>query len=611
MDPLSSKEPNVAVDRESDTTRRLERGFLEEVNLFEGLSSGSCFLSFSYHNRVLLTPVLHLEDINVSDVTDGLYLPTSRIGASARRAYSLPPITPASPTDPVPSPSRSLPTLRKSYRKTLGLASGFFVRMRTIIVPQLFLPEGTDDEQEASGDESTVVLSIEIENPGDSDAAFSVDAIDVYLKNEASKIRMIGWGEEGFADPSKVFPLLIRPAEQYYLLYAVTFLRSPELELSQNGEREYTKMVSFNIIGRPFTVKGSDFASMSADDELLHITSPFLSRWNCRLDLDPRRRESMPPPETTSDGAPNVIPVPPSPFPAASPRAQQAQDQASALSAVQVNVTTGPKRHTFAGTTSPYLLTPQRPMSLNTSPLGTPGTSRQPSPLSKLGMKPWSVGSPLSTPGHLSPPLPPLPNGFQNESSPPPTVTSTSYPFPVAPPTPAFPSYGNQPLTPRPNSVTPSLGQMGSVGLGIDARRERLTLPGMPLTPIPPMTPRPQFGIDERAMPASFRAAGNLGDGSKDFIISTSLVPPSSQDEDVDIISSRSRQKLIRPLDEFSLEIFVFNQSPYIRTLEATLTDRRRRRDEKRNSYQTSSTVDSWKPAAPAFMALESRVRIG
>ena len=544
-----------------------------------------------------------------------MYLPTTRLGVSARRAYSLPPLSPASPTDPKPNPSRSLPVLRKSFRKTLGLASGFHVRMRTILVPQLYLPHETDEGQETGKDESTVILSIEIENPGDSDAAFSVDTVEVYMKNEATKIRLIGWGEEGFLDPAKVFPLVIRPGEQYYLLYAVVFLRSPEFELSMSGEEEeFKKMVSFNIIGRPCIVSRLDNLSMGTD-EITYLTSPFLSRWNCRLDLDPRRRESVPPPDTTSDGGLHAIPVPPSPFPIASPRSQQAQEQAAAQATVQANTVAGPKRHTFAGmAASPHLLTPQRPMSLSTTPLSTPGTSRIPSPLGKLGMKSWTVGTPVSTPGQLSPPLPPLPNGSINQRnlSPPPTATAANYPFP--PQTPAFPSYGNQPMTPRPNSVTPSFGQMGTVGMGMDARREKLgTFPGLPMTPAPPMTPRPQLGVDERALPATFRTTGNLAHSAKDFVVSVSLVPPKSSTDGPSASTNHPGQRAIHPLDEFFLEIFVFNQSPYVRTLEATLADRRRRREEQKrfSSVVTSPDVDSWKPAPPAFMALESRVRIG
>ncbi|EJD04158.1 uncharacterized protein FOMMEDRAFT_155278 [Fomitiporia mediterranea MF3/22] len=597
VDQTPPKKVDVSQESSSSDDRRVERGYLEEVNLLEGLSTEVMF---------------------GSEEVDDLYLPTSRLGASARRSYSLPPITPASPAKQKQGPSsRSLPVLRKSFRKTLGLASGFHVRMRTILVPQLFLPEGVDDEQETGSDESTVVLSIEIENPVDSGAGFSVDTVEVYLKNEITKVRLIGWGEEGFSDPTKVFPLLIRPAEQYYLLYTVTFLRFPEFELSQMGDQDdFQKVVSFNIIGRPFSVPGANYVSMVKTDKLTYLTSPFLSRWNCKLDLDPRR-QSMPPPESMSDAGQNAVPIPPSPFPIASPRAQQAQEQASAVATARVDTVAGPKRHTFAGPTvspSPQLLTPQRPMSLSTSPSG----SRIPSPLGKLGMKPWTVGStPLSTPGHLSPPLPPLPNGPQTPNknlSPPPTTAGTTYPFPQ---TPAFPSYGNQPMTPRPNSVTPSLGQMGTVGMGVDARRERFALPGMPITPAPPMTPRAHPGADDRALPGSFRGPGNvsLGQGNKDFVVSINLIPPISPEEEASL-KTTTRQRVIHPLEEFSLEIFVFNQSAYVRTLEATLLDRRRRRDEKRDSQfalaaGSTAAMDLWKPAPPAFMALESKVRIG
>ncbi|KAI5122583.1 hypothetical protein M0805_004799 [Coniferiporia weirii] len=536
-----------------------EYGLLEEVNLLDGLSTG---------------PVS----------SDKLYLPTTRLGASARRAYALPPISPGLPRVPAPSPSRTLPILRRSFRKTLGTASGFHVRMRPVMVPQIYLPGGADDEQETSGEESTVVLSVEIENPGDSEAGFSVEVVDVSIRGEDAKIRLIPWGEKGFADLTKVLPILIRPKEQYYLLYAITFLRSPESDLPRTTEQEsqemYDKVVSIHIAGRPFTIPVRDLASVEGPDQLSYHTSPFLSRWNCRLDLDPRRRAPMRPPEISLDAGPTALPIPASPFPAASPRTQQAQNQASALTNVQMNTMVSSKRHTFAGVTSPFVPTSQRPMSLTTSPSGTlsPGVT---SPLGKIGRKSWMTGTPFSIQVPLSPPLPPLPGTSHRQSqNPPPTASTSAFPFPVIPPTPAYPSYGNQPLTPRPGSVVPSFGQVGRVGQGLDARRERLALPGVPTTPAPRLPTMP---------PLSSRDVGYTDPGAKDFVVSQSIYP----------------------LDEFSLEIFVFNQSPYIRTLEATFADNRRRRDEKRGPYFPSTSANKWKPAPPAFMPLESGIRIG
>ncbi|KAG6869442.1 hypothetical protein C0992_003125, partial [Termitomyces sp. T32_za158] len=69
------------------------------------------------------------------------------------------------------------PTLRKSFRKTMQTVSGFRVRMRTVFVPSVLLPDeemnsNLDDGQEererreAGNEERTVVLCVEIENSG-------------------------------------------------------------------------------------------------------------------------------------------------------------------------------------------------------------------------------------------------------------------------------------------------------------------------------------------------------------------------------------------------------------------------------------------------------------
>ncbi|KAH8120123.1 TRAPP trafficking subunit Trs65-domain-containing protein [Phellopilus nigrolimitatus] len=585
IDTLSPKEPASTAETSQDIAKRPRRSFFEEVNILDGLSAG----------------------VAGTEISDKLYLPTTRLGSSARYAYSLPPVSPASLAITTPDPARTLPILRKSFRKTMTTVSGFHVRMRTVIIPQIYFPGNIDDEQETTSEESTVVLCIEIENSGESEAGFSVEEINVSIKGEAAKIRLIGWGEQGVSEPLKVFPLLIRSSEQYNLLYAVTFLRPPDLDLPQRTEEDisndFQKSVSINIIGRPFTVPEEEFYETT--DKLSYPTSSFLSRWNCVLDLRPRQRDSVPSPGFTLHVENNAMPLPASPFPAASPLAQQAQNKASALANAQLNTAVGTKRHTFGGTTSPFQSSVQRPMSLSPGFSSSSSLGRI-SPLSKLGMKPWTVETPLSGSGTLSPPLPPLPNNAQNQS-PPSTATVPAHSFPVVPPTPAFPAYGSQPVTPRPISVSPSFGQMGSVGLGIDARRDRLTLSGMPQTPIP------RLMAGERALALTSWSTGNPGTGARDFVVSVNLVPSGvrQHDDGPQASTSLAHQRSICLLDEFSLEIFVFNQSPYVRTLEATFADRMRRREERRDTYFSSASMNLWKPEPPGFTPLENRVRIG
>ena len=200
---------------------------LEEVNLLEGLLSG---------------PTFGTSDSN-------LYLPSIRLGIESRQnMFLLPPVLANSPTQVSPSPMTAVrkahPTLRKSYRKTLQTASGFRVRMRTVFVPFVILPEtdGTIDDleeekkqlarEEASSAEKTVVLCVEIENFGDmgQNTGFLVEKVVVSIAGEGAKATLIVWGDEGFApDAAKnTFPLRIGRSGQYNLLYAVSFMRSPE-----------------------------------------------------------------------------------------------------------------------------------------------------------------------------------------------------------------------------------------------------------------------------------------------------------------------------------------------------------------------------------------------
>src|SRR5262249_5428916 len=143
---------------------------------------------------------------------------------------------------PVPTPTtaiqtRFVPTLRKSYRKTLGTVSGFRVRMRTVFIPYVLLPgigEDDDERREAGSEERTVVLCVEIENTGESGAGFSIEDVDIDIGGEGATATLIGWGDKGFAagQDAKVFPLLLRTIEQYNLLYAVSFVHPSDADLS-------------------------------------------------------------------------------------------------------------------------------------------------------------------------------------------------------------------------------------------------------------------------------------------------------------------------------------------------------------------------------------------
>ncbi len=202
--------------------------------------------------------------------------------------------------------------------------------MRTVFVPFMSFSGNNEKEEdlpEAGSEERTVVLCVEIENPGDSGAGFAVEQIQVGVSGEGARIRLIGWGE-GFEDPEKVFPLLIRSTEQYNMLYEVALLRPAEESDAHLPARSrisadstglgfgFQRPVSINIIGRPFHTQRDGH---KLQDVPSYMTSSFSSRWNCILDLaSSRQRRPM---EISTNGHPgrSVLPTPPSPFPPFSP----------------------------------------------------------------------------------------------------------------------------------------------------------------------------------------------------------------------------------------------------------------------------------------------------
>ena len=127
-----------------------------------------------------------------------------------------------------------------------------------------------------------------------------------------------------------------------------------------------------------------------------------------------------------------------------------------------------------------------------------------------------------------------------------------------------------------------------------------------------------QAHVNERFRMQPAYAPNAPGCAGKDFAVSIRLIPPEppvtenvekAGEEMLDEPFPR-RRRLIHPLDEFSLEIFVFNQSPYVRTLEATLPDSRTRSSELRAS-SIRGLSSKQKEDAPTFMPLQSKLRIG
>jgi hypothetical protein len=170
-------------------------------------------------------------------------------------------------------PPAALTTLRKSYRRVLSLSSGLRVRMRTLFLPQL-LPVRDPDESPSLGEsggadgERRIVLCVEIENPSEGVQidGFEIEGVTVDVGGKGAKATA-----ELVCQPEQkngVFPLRLRPVEQYNLLYAVNISSSPDA----TGKGDEQRPIAITVIGRPYIGE-------------TYPTSTFHSRWNCTLDL--------------------------------------------------------------------------------------------------------------------------------------------------------------------------------------------------------------------------------------------------------------------------------------------------------------------------------------
>ncbi|KAG1870266.1 TRAPP trafficking subunit Trs65-domain-containing protein [Suillus subalutaceus] len=567
---------------------------LEEVNLLDGLSAGS----------------------NVTPGSEPLWLPSTRLGDVTRRElFSLLPVQPSSAQQLASSPKRPPhATLRKSFRKILQTVSGFRVRMRTVFIPHILLPEmnsGTglndDDsdaqEREAGNNERTVVLCVEVENSGESGSGvgFSVERVDVKIGGEGASAKLIGWGEGAFEAEVEMhtFPLLIGSMEQYNLLYAVSFLKpSADSDFSLVGRRsgaafansDLQRAVAINIYGKPYLSKaGSEHNSEDNDcPTLTYPTHTFSSRWNCILDLSSKPPEEPLDISDPSGGARSVLPEPASPFPG----------QAALASAIpKVQSVTGNKRHTL-----PNNITAIRAINPNANfrPIPYRDQSSASPTLSNKQYTPPSVTvqnflkSPSTTFG--VPPTTPLlgvsiPNGGPYGPSESQTL--------VTPPTPAYPAFplATAPATSR--FQTPLSNHQGASGPSVEIRRER----GLGMTAVIPQTPGPTI------VGGTFDPARDPPvTGGEPIIVSVGLLPPPS--------GSAASRKLY-PCDQFTLDIFVFNQSSWTRRFEISCPDpdrRRRRKIEQEKALRGGkTTIEELKSVMtpPGILPLQNRVRVG
>ncbi|KAI0663675.1 TRAPP trafficking subunit Trs65-domain-containing protein [Cubamyces menziesii] len=646
----SPAKANGAPDQHESDDEEVLPG-LQEVNLLEGLSAGPTF----------------------SDPGTSLNLPSSRLGTNTRmHEFSLGPPPSASTSTPVPyatgvtSPpvSGTLPraaTLRKSFRKTLKTLSGFRVRMRTVFVPYFLLPQETNGEQrEAGNEEHTVVLSVEIENvfaePHVPSALptfhFEVERADVTVGGTGARTALVGWGSR----TGDLFPLRIGPREQVNLLYAVSFLRGPEvdefslarppgLDGKSASNDELQRAVSINISGRPYE---------EASGEVSYPTHTYQSKWNCVLDLSSssvsdkkRQSDSL---QDIDHPTQFVLPTPASPFPTAPAHPTRTLTPMTTRSVIPLTAVAGSKRHTIAVTESPaseYARMPKSPMNYQSStsmlnpanqPPATPHSSPTPTglgsgqtlsiPSNRASYIPPSVAlqtsfprSPTTYGAPMSPPLPPPPSnlnplGTFTHSQTDSVSTINEVLDPATPRTPAYPAYPSSPapVPPTPFWQTPIAQQYaaGAVGPSVEIRRER----GGSL----PQTPGPTVGgfgaitggfQGMQPVPAPNEKRSSQVDGAHEpIVISVGLLAPHHHTPAAVVAKKGANGKAhhagrLYPLDQFTLDIFVFNQSSWTRRFEVSYPEERRRRRKAKESGQKGELHP------PGIIPLENRVRIG
>lgn len=526
---------------------------------------------------------------------ENISLPSTRLGAPTRQeAFSLSPILIDDSTG-TPSPTSTtrsaVPILRKSHRKTLRTVSGFKVRMRTVFVPYVLFPEARADvpwesnvsaaenadewnreRREAGNDESTVVLCVEIENSGESGMAFVVEGVDVFISGQGAKTTLIEWG-----DRQNIFPLPISSMEQYNLLYAVTFVQPPDADdvnaIGKKSARELQRAVSITINGKPREARGP---------LAVHPTHTFSSKWNCILDLGANLNKELPPDGIHSANR-DALPTPASPFPG--------RDSASTVLAASIqprgdqklSAVSGSRQHTIDATIMTSGRLPKLPVNYR-----SPTALLNPAFNNERDQQQFM--SPVSGGGFYLPSV--VMQQSQSRPRTPTTYTPNSgTPPPIAPPfgddlglsspppiTPAYPSFPTSPGVTTPVSQNPIPSFQSSVGPSMEIRRGGST----------------RVLMGNAGENISSAVSGDEGD-SEPIVISIGVLPLEKQ-------SGRDSTKdLIFPNDKFTLDIFVFNKSSWMRRFEVAYPDSRTSRKAARQMGTQRLGI----------IPLENRIRVG
>lgn len=564
--------------------------------------------------------------------------------------------------------------------------------MRTVFAPYVLLPDAgalggaPPDElerREAGAAENTVVLSVEVENTGEAHAGFAVERVDVSVGGEGARAALVGWGAEGLRDPSTVFPVRIAPYEQYNLLYAVSFQRSPDADDFAAGglaQGDLQRAVTINIHGRPYEIPITDDEDEDGlpEDAYTYPTRTFASRWNCVLDLSPKRnRDSRQLFQDDPYTGREALPEPASPFPSGLSPGPTAMTGTFALAQQHAQraaqAVAGSRRHTAAHITTPHFVASPSPIS--SAGRGTPAPTNYRGPASALNpavareheleasfsRRPGGSALPPSlalqqgqtrraTTTYAppsSPPLPAVPGASARDSA----FFDTPHVRTGAgaggmPQTPAYPAYPSTPGPPTPRAQPPVTSQhAGAVGPRVEIRRERGMGGGLgggaggtlvPPTPGPrvPTAPAGELGSSNYGVPLNM-AGVEVGvdamtpEEGEGVVVSIGLLADRREDrrnedgeDDDEKAAAKTDEGLgrIYPLDRFTLDVFVFNQSSWTRRFEVSYPDRRRRKRERARAERQSgyfgegpggAVVEKRTESAPGVVPLENKVRVG
>lgn len=495
--------------------------------------------------------------------------------------------------------------------------------MRTVFVPHVLLPknssgsesdqdahdcnyfESGSEEREAGNSERTVVLCVEVENSGESGPAtgFSLERLDVNIGGEGATTRLIGWGEGAFDSESdtekRLFPLLIGSMEQYNLLYVVSFWSTPNdqdnLLTTQgiDGGGDLQRAVTITVYGRPYLT-----SEIRDENNILSYPTPtFSSRWNCVLDLSSRPREEPVDFHETSVGR-SALPEPASPFPG---RTALSSLLSPALTTPTPQAIAG-KRHTLPGSiTAMRAINPSSNFRLSLPSREYPGgpvaLPAPPTAFTPPSVALQTFNRSSSTTFGMAVPPPSGGGGFNANASP----EILAQPF-VTPHTPTYPMFS--PGVPPNAPHIQALGsQQGYSGPSIEIKRERGTgmMTAVPQTPFPTVL-NTQFETRQEPLPVP---------SGEPVVISVGLLPAESDD------GYPFGQRKIYPSDQFTLDIFVYNQSSWTRRFEISHpnTDRRQwkmgqnRAPGSKGKGYLEELVASVAP--PGILPLQNRVRVG